>query len=351
MLEKGMIKSKERDSNMEMLRIISMLLVLVVHADFSALSAPTPEDININATSVFFRFLMESISIIAVNVFVLLSGWYGIKPKTTRLLEFLFQVLFFGIICMSCEWLLTGNKPDKALLTVLTLSPTYWFFKTYLALYIISPILNAFVENSSRQLFKNVLISFFAFQSTFNWLVDGASWISWGYSLPSFAGLYLLARYMHIYRPKITRFHYRTDICLYLGFVIFNTLSAFFLMQIGKGSWLYVYTSPLVIMGGGFFLLFFSKLTLKSRFINWVAVSAFSVYLTHANAYLAKYYNGTILRWFNENSTFSFILCTATLIIGVFIVSVLLDKVRILLWNWIKKMYNKQEINIMKLEL
>jgi len=76
------IKKREmRDSNMELLRIVAMLLVLVTHADFKALSTLGIDDYDLNATSVILRFLTESASIIAVNVFVLLTGWYGIKPR------------------------------------------------------------------------------------------------------------------------------------------------------------------------------------------------------------------------------------------------------------------------------
>lgn len=158
----SMKEKLERDSNMELLRAISMLLVLVVHANFTALSVPDAQYISINALSAFFRFLTESFSIIAVNVFVLLSGWYGIHPKMTRFGRFLFQVLFFGVICMCIEWALSGRMPQNVILTILTLSPSsnYWFFKTYLALFIISPVLNSFVENAKRRQFEYVLVGF-----------------------------------------------------------------------------------------------------------------------------------------------------------------------------------------------
>ena len=86
-----------RDSNMELLRIIAMLLVMVVHVDFRALGIPVFEEVQTNPFSSSFRFLTESFSFISVNVFVLLSGWYGIKFKLDRLWEFLFQVFFFSI--------------------------------------------------------------------------------------------------------------------------------------------------------------------------------------------------------------------------------------------------------------
>lgn len=49
-------KGNMRDSNMELLRIVAMLLVLVTHADFRALSTPGIDDYDLNATSVIFRF-------------------------------------------------------------------------------------------------------------------------------------------------------------------------------------------------------------------------------------------------------------------------------------------------------
>ena len=89
---------KLRESNMELLRITAMILVLMVHASFKALDAPTLSDLHINPTSTFFRLFSESISIVCVNVFVLISGWYGIKAKGSRLLAFLFQVYFLNIM-------------------------------------------------------------------------------------------------------------------------------------------------------------------------------------------------------------------------------------------------------------
>ena len=88
-----------RDSNMELLRIIAMILVMIVHANFRALPIPSVEDCNIECGSSFLRFFTESFSIICVNLFILLSGWYGIKFKINRLIEFIFQVLFFSIVC------------------------------------------------------------------------------------------------------------------------------------------------------------------------------------------------------------------------------------------------------------
>ena len=91
-------KGKVRDSNMELLRLLAMFLVLVVHANFRALPRPDSLQIATNTTSALLQFMTEGFAIVAVDVFVLLSGWYGIKMKFSRLAEMGFQILFFGLL-------------------------------------------------------------------------------------------------------------------------------------------------------------------------------------------------------------------------------------------------------------
>lgn len=74
-----------------------MLLVLIVHANFKALGAPGNEDINVDLFGFVMRYLTESISIVCVNVFVLISGWFGIKANFKRLAAFIFQILFVSL--------------------------------------------------------------------------------------------------------------------------------------------------------------------------------------------------------------------------------------------------------------
>ena len=49
-----------RDSNMELLRIVAMLLVMIVHANFSALPIPSYEEANNEVISSILRFFTES---------------------------------------------------------------------------------------------------------------------------------------------------------------------------------------------------------------------------------------------------------------------------------------------------
>ena len=188
---------KERQSNIELLRLVAIFMVLIVHADFLALDVPTKDIVHNAPIASFTRFLFQSLSIVCVNVFVLISGWFGIHSTKNGFLKFIFQCIFFyvGIYIIM---LLSGaiKFSLNGVADSLLFTDTGWFVKSYILLYILAPVLNAFIENSNANEIRRVLIFFFLFQSLFGFFSDGAAFFENGYSTISFIGLYLLARYL-----------------------------------------------------------------------------------------------------------------------------------------------------------
>ena len=338
-------KKVDRDSNMELLRIVAMLLVMIVHANFRALPVPSYEEANHEFLSSIFRFFTESFSIICVNVFILLSGWYGIKLKIGRLLEFIFQVFFFSIVGLIIIQFIT---PEKYTLTncigniLLTDRWDYWFVKAYLGLYLLSPILNSFIEHATKKQYQFVLIAFYVFHTIYGWIFPtGAIYFENGYSAMSFMGLYLLARYIRLYPISLWKKSACFDLFIYACIVVFTTFITFTLKRhnIPYERYFFLYSCPLVIISAMHFMLIFTKIHVKSKSINWVASSCFAVYLLHSNAFLAKpCYDNIILEWFNNLSTFPFLLHVIPFIIFVFAMAILLDKIRLIIW---KQIFNK----------
>ena len=332
-----------RDSNMELLRLVAMLLVMIIHASYRALPHPTPDSLAQAPLSGFLQLTTQSFSVMAVNVFVLLSGWYGIRLRLNRIAELLFQVLFFGILCLAVLYAVQGSFPSGALNSLFMLGESdYWFVKTYLALYLLSPVLNAYVAQASRRQMELTLILLFLFQWVFGWVFEATTWLRAGYSLPSFLCLYLLARYVNVHRPRFARFSRRADLTLFVVICSLTALTTFYLKRhFDLGGVLFFYNSPNVILSALFLLLFFSKMQLRSRVVNWLAVSALAIYLTHSSSFIGQFYDGTILRWHGELSLPLFVISTAALILAVFFASILIDKLRLLLWRPIEKAFPK----------
>ena len=334
-----MTAKNTRDSNMELLRIVAMLLIMVIHASNRALPMPDSEDIVANPSSTFLQFTARGFSIMGVDVFVMLSGWYGIRLRLSRISELLFQILFFGILCLLVRYILTGGQlPYSPVQTILTLfmldNTSYWFIKCYLGLCLFTPVLNAFVEHATKRQFTLTLCGLFVFQFVFGWVFESTAWICAGYSLPFFMCLYLLARFMKVHQPKFTRLPRFVDLFVYLGAVVVLSVGVFFLRRyVGIGGVLYFYNSPFVILAAVSLLLFFSKLSFHHKFVNWLGISVFSIYLTHSSNFTGEYYDEHIRQWFYGETRMTFLVYTVLLILSVFLGSVLIDKVRLLLWN------------------
>lgn len=96
---------KIRDSNMELLRIVAMFLVLVVHADYYSLGAPTSAELQTEPLTSVTRIFFQILGVGASNLFILISGYYGIHPSLKGFYKFIFQILFFpsAFIC-SFHW-------------------------------------------------------------------------------------------------------------------------------------------------------------------------------------------------------------------------------------------------------
>lgn len=328
---------------MELFRMLAMFLVLVVHADFFSLGRPTLQLYDENPTFFWGQYFFESLTIGCVNMFVLLSGWFGIRPSKKSFLNLIFQCLFFSIgiyVGMTCLGLTDTSFKGilKGVLQCFYLYKTYWFVLAYIGLYILAPVINSFIEHSSQRNLEYFLIAFFAFQSLFGWLFPSISFFVRGYSTLSFVGLYVLARYCKIYGPSFTAFSKRTD------FLIYITVSLLIMFVAGISNLLhldyitdimYAYSNPLVIIASLYLLLFFSKLQIKYLpLINTIAVSNFSVYLFHANPnilapYFAPYVKGIVA----SLDGIVLLLALFLSLVGIYAISVCLDRIRIFLWN------------------
>lgn len=332
-------KYLNRDSNMELLRILAMLGILVVHADFFALGAPSKEEC-MNAPLVSaWRFIIENITIISVNLFVLLSGWYGIHPKKKRLSEFLFQILFFNILFF-CVF--TIISPEKTLTrdgigSIFMLDGRFWFVKAYLLLYLISPILNSYTEKAPKKQFKWILIGFFIFQTVYGWLFPSVSWFKFGYSTISFIFIYLLASFLRRY--KTISGGGKFLLTTYIVFVILNSAISYASAYYDRSIYmerLIAYNSPLVIIASVAIFLYFTKIHIKSGFINMVAISSFAAFLFHANYFFVEeVYRPWLKGWFNADSFTLFSIKALVFILVIFCLSIILDKIRIIVWKQI----------------
>lgn len=343
--------AKTRQSNMELLRIVAMFLVLVVHADFAAIGHPTHLDAVNDTVVTLWRYLFEGLAIVCVNVFVLLSGWFGIRPSKKGFFKFIFQVAFFSVslyilgLCMGWTTFSGAN-----LLSALTFTnvpateyiPLYWFIVSYMGLYLLAPVLNAYIEKVDQKQLGYTVLLFYIFQTLYGWIL-GNEWSIFkdGYSTLSFIGLYLLAQYVRKYPMKATSLPKQWDMLIYIIGALVVAGVGFFGVYYdisGLNTLFLAYTNPIVIIESLFLLLFFSKIHIQSPAINFVGASAFSVFLVHLNPFFYFEAYKRPIRWMVANhSPFIAFIYIVGFMIGIYIAAVLFDQLRKWVWNKINK--------------
>ena len=327
-------KKLERDSNMELLRIVFMLLVMVCHADYMSLGGPSQSDILCNAGGTFTKIFIFAFSMVCVNGFILISGWYGIHAKVKRFAGLLFQVFFICGFSLLLYSLLSHHKLElRDLKSYLLMTDDMWFVKSYLILYLLSPALNAFGKWANQRQYRLVLAGLFIFQTVYGWLSAGVIWIAGGYSPYSFIFLYLLAQYMRLYPNKMTNKGPWFYLLFFLSITLTASIANFLSIRCGIGegiSWLSM-VSPFIILESVLFMLFFNKLCFKSRIINWIASSCFAVYLFHCTPITLDGFCDQVRKYHSVGDYLSI----SVMIIVIFIVAIVLDKVRMQVWKFL----------------
>lgn len=260
-----------RQSNIELCRIASILLVILVHSTFQSIGWDY---------SSFGILLLAAFSIIGVNVFVLITGYFSAEPKKISLANLLFICLFWMIIRV-VVYFFFGQTVNWRNLFFVTRSN--WFIPSYLCLLFIAPVLNSFCASASKRVLLGVTLSLFFFEIWFDLLPPHPA-VSLGsqrgYSVLSFIGLYLLARFIRLY--GVPHWFRKGSFAIYLFCSIFLGVLALLLIRLGhpETRLLYSYSNPIIICSAISFLVTFEKMPMKeNRVINHVAKSTLAVLL------------------------------------------------------------------------
>lgn len=319
-----------RQSNIELLRVVAMIMVLGLHT-FRAPEVITLGTLN---SRVAFDFFKESACISAVNLFVLISGYFGIKWKLKSFSSLVFQLVFFNLF----GWAVCAVLDYKAVsLDALGLGwfTGWWFTTIYLGLYLIAPVLNAFVEKITPWQLSYFLFAFYVYQTVSQQWVSNS--FDAGYSIMSFFGLYLTGRLLSVIDLKRFKW-FRTDKLLVLWggttLLIGVEVLLYAILRHRGGTEIQgsvfgmTYNNPLVILQSVICFCIFLTLRFTNKIVNWFACSALSIYLLHMHPGWKQELYG-LAESLYAYSFFTHYALLMLLIIGIVVVSVLIDKIRI----------------------
>ena len=294
-----------RQSNVELLRIFAACGVIILHYNNPLLGGGfdlvTDNSINQGIMTFF-----ESLSICAVNLYVLISGYFmrdSMKRDLLKPIELLAQLIVFELAFCLIKELPKGY--GLALTTVLGyFTPSYWFVFVYIALYLVSPYINLVWSHLGEAGKKTLLIIVTALFSAYSIIPDmiqyyyqeeiiGVSTIGIfgsqaGYTIVNFALMYLLGCYLKDREEKGKK----TGTGKLLLLLLLTAAAIFGITYLEKSitgraifdTTAYNYENPLVIIEAVLVFLIFRNIDIGSnKVINKLAVASFPAYLIHMN--------------------------------------------------------------------
>lgn len=273
----------KRESNFELLRIICMLLIIWGHL-INKYSVNEPI---LGVTYLETRFL-KSFTIVAVNVFILISGYFSISFKLPRILKLGQQTWFYSItlliLTISFGWHSISYYDITYFVPIF--SKRYWFITIYVILYILSPCLNKLALSISKNHFKSILfIGFFiiyvwhtlSFILNFSRPIDDA-----GYGIPNFIYLYLFGRYIKLHGNVYTIKQNSLFLFFIIGILLFIFQLTYSIILGFSFTALFSYNTIFVFLESVALFIFFTKLNIGyNPFINGWAKYCLAVYVIH----------------------------------------------------------------------
>lgn len=276
----------QRESNIELLRIIVMLFILMHHLIVHAL-CPSVLSGKVELSAEYATYsIMEGFFYVGVNVFLLISGYFGIRLRARRIWSLYLQLAFYGLLAYSVGVTLSSVPmvPHTFItksIFIFSHASSWWFVVCYMMLMIISPFLNVGMRELTKKQYLFGLICYTFLQIYLGWFWQKEAFDTTGYNFLNFIYLYLIGGYLHRF-VTIDRIKHARVLTLgsYVGSaLIFGTCNIFRLYLNIPFGYLWGYNNPIIIIGAISLFLFALTFKFDSNAINTIAGGGFAAYL------------------------------------------------------------------------
>lgn len=292
---------KERNKGLDLLRIMSMYMVVILHIlsqGSGLLTKLTPGSIAWN-----FAWLLEIACYCAVNCFILITGYLMIDRlvKVSNIVTLWFQVAFYSI-GITIIYLILDREMLNETVFIKSFFPVigqqYWYFTAYFAMFLLLPFINLLLGQLNKwqyTMFLAILVGLFSIVNTLS--LDDCFKIENGYSVIWMIAVYAIGGYIKrfdIFTKKPMRLFVGYLIAILLTWIIkvFSITvpiirlegtiinSAFAVLS----SALITYSAPTILCASICLFGIFKQIQGRtSKFILWISKMSFAVYLIHTH--------------------------------------------------------------------
>ncbi|MBF0715627.1 acyltransferase family protein [Gemelliphila palaticanis] len=323
--------NKERNSNYELLRIISIIFIIAYHYGRHGVYDLSSEHISFKKE--FINFLSIG-GQFGVSIFIIITGYFLVKKEFTfkRLFKIWIDCYYYSILGVIATILLYSSITKYELIKSIfpMIYERYWFVTSYILIILLSPYLNIFIKKSTKGQLQGIIFLIILIWGVLRTLFIAEinySNIIW------FCLLYLVGAYIRIYQEDFKKSykHYFILSIIYY-FIIFlliyllDLIKELYNIVTDYNSFLVKITSfPLFLSSVYLFLSATKYKNIYSKIINKFSCRVFSIYLIHDNDLVRNYLWRHILKTPNfQNSNIMYLHFLFSIII-IIIVSLIID--------------------------
>lgn len=335
---------KPREANLDLLRIVSMLLIIFLHSiDHSGVLENAE---SCGAGMFFYVRFTYALCMVCVNIYVMLSGYFMVNSKFRlhKLATLWMEAAFYSFV-LKLLFMLIGKEPFSILSLVSCCFPIltgrYWFLTIYVGMYLVSPFLNILIHAMNKRQHGMLNLCLFAIMSLWASLHPAIAGMNsgGGWGLAWFVVMYLAAAWLRLYYApsgKAIRFFAvfaaipvliaTVQVVLFMGI---NIPGAGILTAI-IGHWFRYDSAPVYIMTLCLFMGFMNihiRNERLSKGISSVAPLTLGVYLIHAHANVSPW-SWEVLNLPPKMDSVVFPFIQLSSVIGIFVVCAAVDAVR-----------------------
>lgn len=281
----------QRLSNLELFRIVAMLLIIFSHFFVNMGTLPP----HIDFLSFDILKLCCTTGDFGVALFVLISGYFLIQSpfKTKKLYKLVIQAWSIGLILYAFNACFNLIPVTSKLFwnTVLPFRTPNWFFKAYLLLYLTFPLLNKFLLRLNQKRYLLLLTIL-----TATWVIYPATllYTTWTNGKISLFYWYIIGAYIRLFDiPWLHKTSFKViftlggyALSIILTTILINYQSQHPAFTCNMNAFVTLNSPPVLITSLGIFFIFLDLNIPYNKHINAFAGTMFGVYLIHDSPFL-----------------------------------------------------------------
>lgn len=266
----------QRESNFELLRLLCIIGILMMHT-FSGVYG------KVSGANLIYGTLINSLCNTGVSLFVLISGYFGIKSRIKKIVGIELTTIFYSFATLAVQYVCGSPVTAKDIFQSCfpISSGMYWYITSYMLLLVFADYINLIPERLNKKDFQKLIFIMLLIFSVFPSVIQIHIMKDSGKGILNMLLVYLIGRYIKKYDIRIQKMN--RAVIFSISVLIMEFVINYSLALIRGGVGVYAPfardCSVFIIFLSVMIFLLFREINITSTTINALAKNVIGIYL------------------------------------------------------------------------